>query len=227
MPAPQRPRCAAAGAAAHAGGLLGGLPVELMQSLFAGIEPLAVARKFAALRRARPGPPQAQSFVAIEDWLNDGVALGAGVAHECLRGWYGENRPARGALAARRSGGAARSASRRRAWSRSRPATASCRRPRRRRSPRALPRRDAAAARWRPRRHGRRRQRRARAVDAAGRLAAADCCDAKMTLAMPRAIAYIAVNRKLCRSLVAQPVPRPARGDLDTDPAGEMQCLRS
>jgi polyhydroxyalkanoate synthase len=39
---------------------------------------------------------RAEDFVALEDWLNDGVALTAGVARDCLTGWYGENRPARG-----------------------------------------------------------------------------------------------------------------------------------
>lgn len=83
-------------AAARAGGLLGGLPVALMQSLFAGVDPFAVARKFAAFGELDPESPQARSFVAIEDWLNDGVPLGAEVAQDCLLGWYGENRPARG-----------------------------------------------------------------------------------------------------------------------------------
>ena len=83
-------------AAARAGGLLGGLPVELMQSLFAGIDPLAVARKFAGFGELDQASPEAQSFVAIEDWLNDGVPLGAEVAQDCLLGWYGQNRPARG-----------------------------------------------------------------------------------------------------------------------------------
>ncbi|MDE2007564.1 MAG: alpha/beta hydrolase, partial [Rhodospirillales bacterium] len=35
-------------------------------------------------------------FVALEDWLNDGVPLAAPVARECLSGWYGANTPARG-----------------------------------------------------------------------------------------------------------------------------------
>ena len=34
--------------------------------------------------------------MALEDWLNDGVALAAPVARECLAGWYGANAPARG-----------------------------------------------------------------------------------------------------------------------------------
>ena len=83
-------------AAARVGGLLGGLPVELIQSLFAGIDPLAVARKFAGFGELDPDSPQARSFVAIEDWANDGVPLGAEVAQDCLLGWYGHNRPARG-----------------------------------------------------------------------------------------------------------------------------------
>ena len=35
-------------------------------------------------------------FVALEDWLADGVPLAAPVATECLGGWYGENTPGRG-----------------------------------------------------------------------------------------------------------------------------------
>jgi polyhydroxyalkanoate synthase len=78
-------------------GLAGGLPVELIQTLFAAIDPLAVPRKFARFAELDPRSPDARIFVAVEDWLNDGVALGAEVARECLLGWYLENRPARGA----------------------------------------------------------------------------------------------------------------------------------
>jgi polyhydroxyalkanoate synthase subunit PhaC len=39
----------------------------------------------------------AESFVALEDWLNDGIPLAAGVARECVFGWYGNNSPGRGA----------------------------------------------------------------------------------------------------------------------------------
>ena len=80
-----------------AAGLAGGVPVELVQTWFAGLEPRAVVRKFARFAALDPRSPEARIFVAVEDWLNDGVALGAEVARECLVGWYGENRPARGA----------------------------------------------------------------------------------------------------------------------------------
>jgi polyhydroxyalkanoate synthase len=75
---------------------LGALPVELIQALFAGIDPLQVPRKLARFAELEPASSEAAAFVAVEDWLNDGVPLAAEVAHECLLGWYVENRPARG-----------------------------------------------------------------------------------------------------------------------------------
>jgi len=75
----------------------GELPVDIIQGLFAGLDPQLVLRKFLAFARLDPASPKAAAFVALEDWLNDGVALSAPVARECLGGWYGENTPARGA----------------------------------------------------------------------------------------------------------------------------------
>ncbi len=82
---------------------LGELPVDLLQAMFTTIDPLGVARKFCAFAGvAEPGKPspadsaRADDFVALEDWLNDGVALAGPVARECLAGWYGANTPARG-----------------------------------------------------------------------------------------------------------------------------------
>jgi polyhydroxyalkanoate synthase len=74
----------------------GELPVDSVQSLFASLDPQLVARKFVAFSRLDPASPKATAFVALEDWLNDGVPLAAPVARECLGGWYGENTPARG-----------------------------------------------------------------------------------------------------------------------------------
>ena len=74
----------------------GELPVDSIQSLFASLDPQLVARKFVAFSRLDPASPKATAFVALEDWLNDGVPLAAPVARECLGGWYGENTPARG-----------------------------------------------------------------------------------------------------------------------------------
>jgi len=75
---------------------LGALPVDVIQLLFAGLDPFAVIRKFLDFAGLDPGSPRAHRFVALEDWLNDGVPLAAPVARECLVGWYGANTPARG-----------------------------------------------------------------------------------------------------------------------------------
>ncbi|MEM6903365.1 MAG: alpha/beta fold hydrolase [Pseudomonadota bacterium] len=78
----------------------GALPVDAIQSLFASLDPLLVPRKFVNFAGLDSSDEdqvdQFEAFVALEDWLNDGIPLPAKVAHECLRGWYGRNDPARG-----------------------------------------------------------------------------------------------------------------------------------
>lgn len=71
----------------------GELPVDIIQSMFAGLDPFLVLRKFIAFAQLDPASDKAAQFVALEDWLNDGVPLAAPVARECLAGWYGENAP--------------------------------------------------------------------------------------------------------------------------------------
>ncbi len=75
---------------------LGSLPTDLIQCLFAGLDPLLAARKFVRFATLDPSSDAARGFVALEDWLNDGVPLAGPVARECLFGWYDENRPGRG-----------------------------------------------------------------------------------------------------------------------------------
>ncbi|MBM3601382.1 MAG: alpha/beta hydrolase [Alphaproteobacteria bacterium] len=74
----------------------GELPVDLIQTLFAALDPYLALRKFRSFARFEASSPRAELFVALEDWLNDGVALPAAVARECLFGWYGANTPAEG-----------------------------------------------------------------------------------------------------------------------------------
>jgi poly(3-hydroxyalkanoate) synthetase len=73
----------------------GTLPIDALQTLFAMIDPFSIAAKYRSFGRLHQSGPQATRFVAIEDWLNDGVPLPAPVARETLGGWYGANNPAR------------------------------------------------------------------------------------------------------------------------------------
>lgn len=75
---------------------LGGLPVDALQTLFLALDPQLGVRKFSALAELDPESDKARHFVALEDWLNDGVPLVPRVARECLIGWYGDNAPVRG-----------------------------------------------------------------------------------------------------------------------------------
>jgi len=76
--------------------LFGELPVDILQMFFSGFDPFQVLRKFQGFAAMDPSSTGAQKFVALEDWLNDGMAVAATVARECLIGWYGENRPPKG-----------------------------------------------------------------------------------------------------------------------------------
>lgn len=75
----------------------GTLPVDALQALFTFLDPGGIARKYREFARIDQASERARLFVALEDWLSDGVPLAAPVARECLVDWYGGNRPARGA----------------------------------------------------------------------------------------------------------------------------------
>ncbi|MBR0666015.1 alpha/beta fold hydrolase [Roseomonas hellenica] len=75
----------------------GTLPVDVIQAMFAALDPFGIAAKYRAFARLAPGSSRARLFVALEDWLNDGVPLAAPVARECLGGWYGRNETMAGA----------------------------------------------------------------------------------------------------------------------------------
>jgi polyhydroxyalkanoate synthase subunit PhaC len=78
---------------------MGSLPVDLLQAFFASLDPLLAARKFRAFGALAADDPAREDFVALEDWLNDGVPLAGPVARECFVDWYGENLPGQGAWA--------------------------------------------------------------------------------------------------------------------------------
>jgi poly(3-hydroxyalkanoate) synthetase len=72
------------------------MPVDVLQALFAMMDPWGVGDKYRRFARMDQASDAARLFVALEDWLNDGVPLVANVARVCLQEWYGENAPARG-----------------------------------------------------------------------------------------------------------------------------------
>lgn len=75
---------------------LGMLPVDAIQTLFMALDPLLAVKKFTRFATLDPDGPDAEAFVALEDWLNDGIPLAAPVAKTCLLDWYGRNTPATG-----------------------------------------------------------------------------------------------------------------------------------
>jgi polyhydroxyalkanoate synthase len=87
MVAPMEPLMAAAGT----------LPIDALQTLFTLLDPHGVGDKYRNFATADKTTPRACRFVAMEDWLADGVPLAAPVARETLAGWYGANSTAHGA----------------------------------------------------------------------------------------------------------------------------------
>lgn len=73
----------------------GFVPVGVFQMLFSLINPMNAALKFQKLAALDPGGRAAQFFVALEDWLADGVPMPGPAAQELLVDWQVENRTAR------------------------------------------------------------------------------------------------------------------------------------
>lgn len=73
----------------------GFMATDLIQALFSMLDPGTVGKKFRAFANMQPRSTRANMFVAVEDWLNDGVPLAGPVAQECLIDWYVHNKPAR------------------------------------------------------------------------------------------------------------------------------------
>ena len=74
----------------------GTLPTDIIQAMFYASDPMLVVRKFLKFAEMDMKGAQAEAFVALEDWINDGVPLVVSVAREALFGWYGANTPAAG-----------------------------------------------------------------------------------------------------------------------------------
>lgn len=75
----------------------GTLPPEFLQALFVLRDPSLPVRKFAGLAGLPAGNAEAEAFLNLEGWANDGVPLAGRAAEDCLLGWIGANEPARDA----------------------------------------------------------------------------------------------------------------------------------
>jgi len=75
---------------------VGSVSVEAIQTLFYFLDPFTSVRKFIRFASLDPDGDEARSFVALEDWINDGVPLPIRVARSCARSWYRDNEPGRG-----------------------------------------------------------------------------------------------------------------------------------
>ncbi len=74
----------------------GHLPAEWMQTLFASIDPNGSAKKFMDFAKMDQSSKDVELFIAVEDWLNDGVDLPGDIAHHCIQNWFVDNMTAKG-----------------------------------------------------------------------------------------------------------------------------------
>ena len=77
------------------GQAFGAVPVSTFQLLFSFINPIQAALKFQRFSEVRPDGPAARRFVALEDWLADGVPMAAPAARDLLIDWQIQNLTAR------------------------------------------------------------------------------------------------------------------------------------
>ena len=69
----------------------GEMKVDWLQILFSSLYPEQAIKKFSTFSKMEEGCERADLFVAVEDWLNDGVPLPSGVAREAIKNWFLDN----------------------------------------------------------------------------------------------------------------------------------------
>lgn len=74
---------------------LGMLPMEVLQSAFWSLDPARTVAKFESFVDAEGA--QAEAFVTLEDWANDGPPLAAAAARELFEDFFAGDVPGRGA----------------------------------------------------------------------------------------------------------------------------------
>lgn len=78
------------------GAAAGGVPVDFLQAIFAMLDPGLAARKYAGFAAMDPNSEKARRFVAVEDWINDGVPLARQAGIDVLVDWCMRNTPLAG-----------------------------------------------------------------------------------------------------------------------------------
>jgi polyhydroxyalkanoate synthase len=68
--------------------VLGALPMEVLQASFWSLDPERTVRKFAEFAEIDPGSIEAQRFVELEDWANEGEALPYPAAKQLIEGMF-------------------------------------------------------------------------------------------------------------------------------------------
>lgn len=72
------------------------LSADWIQNCFFAVSQDKAVEKFIAFADMDPDSDEARRFVAVEDWLNDGLDLPEPIARMCIDDWYGRNKPFQG-----------------------------------------------------------------------------------------------------------------------------------
>ena len=75
---------------------LGALPMEVLQAAFWSLDPERTVRKFAQFNKLAASSPEAQRFVELEEWANEGEPLPLPAARELVEELFGKDRPGSG-----------------------------------------------------------------------------------------------------------------------------------
>lgn len=75
------------------------MPADWLQMIFSGVDAGLVARKFSNFSAMDQSSDAAGLFVAVEDWVNGGADLPAGIITDCVSSWYIGNKALKGTWA--------------------------------------------------------------------------------------------------------------------------------
>jgi polyhydroxyalkanoate synthase len=76
--------------------VLGLLPMEVLQSAFWSLDTVRTVGKFERFAELPPGSDEAEAFVLLEDWANDGPPISEAAARELFEGFFRDDLPGLG-----------------------------------------------------------------------------------------------------------------------------------